>query len=89
MSLTQLLQTYKDATIFVGASTGNAITTSIPILKTSSHIIFLVGPEADFSPHEYELLAQAGAHFISLGPTVLRAATACQLGVGMLRALFV
>ena len=91
MSLVQLLQVYKEALIFVGSPSGSAIATNISILKTGKfmHIMFLAGPEADFSPREYELLAQASVHFVSLGPTVLRSSTACQLGVGMLRALLI
>lgn len=40
-------------------------------------VAFLVGPEGGFAPEEMELMAQCpSVHFVSLGPTVLRAETA-------------
>ena len=40
------------------------------------HLLVLIGPEGDFTPEEIEEAARAGAHRISLGPTVLRCETA-------------
>lgn len=45
-----------------------------------------IGPEGDFSIGELELLTAAGAHGISLGPTVLRADTAAVALLAILRA---
>ena len=40
------------------------------------HLLVLVGPEGDFSPEEIRQAVQAGAHRVSLGPSVLRCETA-------------
>jgi len=39
-------------------------------------VAVVVGPEGDFTPTEIELLKQAGARPVTLGPTILRAETA-------------
>lgn len=39
-------------------------------------VYFVVGPEGGISPRELELLEQAGAHTVLLGPEVLRSSTA-------------
>ncbi|MEX0329867.1 MAG: 16S rRNA (uracil(1498)-N(3))-methyltransferase [Puniceicoccaceae bacterium] len=43
-----------------------------------------VGPEGDFAPDEYDLLAESGCRFISLGPLVLKVETAASLVMGTL-----
>jgi len=43
-----------------------------------------VGPEGDFSAGEYTLLREAGCHFASLGPLVLKVETAASLLLGTL-----
>jgi 16S rRNA (uracil1498-N3)-methyltransferase len=42
---------------------------------------WFVGPEGDFTPDELNLLLNAGAIPVSLGPLVLRAETACLYGL--------
>lgn len=47
----------------------------------------LVGPEGGFSPGELDALARRPfVHPVSLGPLVLRAETACAVGLGLLQA---
>lgn len=45
---------------------------------------WLVGPEGDFSPCEYDALRAAGARLVSLGPLVLRTETAAIYGLCVL-----
>lgn len=44
----------------------------------------LIGPEGDFSPHEYDLAKRAGAMSVSYGARVLRVETAALYGVCVL-----
>ena len=44
-------------------------------------VAWLVGPEGDFSPEEYEALRAAGASLVSLGRLVLRTETAAIYGL--------
>jgi 16S rRNA (uracil1498-N3)-methyltransferase len=43
-----------------------------------------VGPEGDFTPGEYSLVANSGAHAVSLGERVLRCETAAIAGLAIL-----
>lgn len=43
---------------------------------TIRRVLLLIGPEGDFTREEMESAAKRGAHRVSLGPTVLRCATA-------------
>lgn len=47
-------------------------------------ILLLIGPEGDFTPQEVEEAVRAGAHRISLGPTVLRCETAAAAAVSVI-----
>ena len=47
------------------------------------HLLLLVGPEGDFSPEEIQQAVQAGAHRVSLGPSVLRCETAAVAAVSI------
>lgn len=53
------------------------------VKSPSRHLLLLIGPEGDFSPKEIRQAEQAGAHLVSLGPTVLRCETACAVAVGI------
>lgn len=53
-----------------------------------SHILALIGPEADLSTAEKKAIMQAGFHFYALTPTVLRACQAATIASGILRSLF-
>ena len=44
--------------------------------RRPKHLLVLVGPEGDFSSEEIQQAVQAGAHQVSLGPSVLRCETA-------------
>ncbi len=54
-----------------------------PLLPEGTMEVF-VGPEGDFSDREYALLREAGCHFVSLGPLVLKVETAASLVMGTL-----
>lgn len=47
-------------------------------------VALIVGPEGDFSDHEYAALHAAGAISIDLGPHVLRVETAAMFGMSVL-----
>lgn len=49
--------------------------------------IVLVGPEGDLTTQEKDMLRAAGAQFVALTPTVLRAEQAVALAVGLVRIL--
>jgi 16S rRNA (uracil1498-N3)-methyltransferase len=52
-----------------------------------SHITLFVGPEGDFTEHEYALMEKSGMLFCALTPTILRTQQAVAVGVGAVRAL--
>lgn len=53
-------------------------------LPPPSSAVWLVGPEGDFSPREYDLLRSAGVSLVSLGKLVLRTETAAVFGLCVL-----
>jgi 16S rRNA (uracil1498-N3)-methyltransferase len=55
-------------------------------LKTES-ISLLIGPEGDLTKTEKDAVQAAGAHLVSLTPTILRAQQAITLGAGAIRSL--
>ncbi len=55
--------------------------------KKTSEILIFFGPEADLDPEEKLLIKNAGFNFYRLTSTILRAQSAVQLGLGILRAL--
>ncbi|MCQ9204911.1 MAG: 16S rRNA (uracil(1498)-N(3))-methyltransferase [Omnitrophica bacterium] len=60
---------------------------SIPekISEGYNEILFVVGPEGDFSPEEYSDLKKNGFNFISLSSNILRVETAAIFGSGLLK----
>ncbi len=50
-------------------------------------LLLLIGPEGDFTPEEIRQAVQAGAHRVSLGPSVLRTETACTAAIAILNFL--
>lgn len=55
-------------------------------LKTKNNpCIVMVGPEGDLTTQEKDMLRAAGAQFVALTPTVLRAEQAVALAVGLVR----
>lgn len=50
--------------------------TALPDCSRAHALTLWIGPEGDFSPDEYALFDNAGLHFLSLGPLVLRVETA-------------
>ena len=80
--------------IFAGALQPDAIPflDALAALRASGRAIrsavWLVGPEGDFSPDEYDALRAAGVAFVSLGDLVLRTETAAIYGLCVLGAEF-
>lgn len=56
--------------------------------KQISSVTWLVGPEGDFSPDEYNAMRSAGVRFVSLGDLILRTETAAIYGLCVLGANF-
>ena len=52
--------------------------------KNGKNIIVFIGPERGFDPGEVELAKKAGAHIVSLGNRIIRAANAGAILLGML-----
>ena len=52
--------------------------------KGAESVIVFIGPERGFAPEEVELARQAGAHIVSLGGRIIRAANAGAVLLGML-----
>lgn len=52
------------------------ILTALNNLLTPDTILFLIGPEGDFTPEEYKNAQDVGAIAVSLGPTILKVETA-------------
>lgn len=62
---------------FVAALYGNPAPASEALSASRGADLHIwIGPEGDFSPREYALLAEAGVSPMSLGPRILRAETA-------------
>ena len=80
--------------LFAGALQPDAIPfrDALAALRASGRAIrsaaWLVGPEGDFSPDEYDALRAAGVAFVSLGDLVLRTETAAIYGLCVLGAEF-
>lgn len=53
------------------------------VARRPRDLLLLVGPEGDFSPEEIQQAVQAGAHRVSLGPSVLRCETAAVAAVSI------
>lgn len=53
-----------------------------------SHLRLLIGPEADLTTAEKDMVAHAGFQFCALTPTILRASSAAALAQGVVRAIF-
>ena len=66
----------------------------MPVMKaleqclTARELVFLIGPEGDFSPEEAAQAKLFGAIPVSLGPTTLKVDTAASLVVGLSMAFF-
>ncbi|MCL1910448.1 MAG: 16S rRNA (uracil(1498)-N(3))-methyltransferase [Kiritimatiellaeota bacterium] len=67
--------------VFTGALTPDAPPLCGINFPTCQRIGFLIGPEGDFTPDEYESAAAAGARPVSFGPQVLRVETAAIFAV--------
>ena len=81
-------RTFKNNKTIFFEPTGTAAAKLIPSLSCDiQQFTLLIGPEADLSEHEKQLLAKADVTFCSLTPTILRAQQAAILGAAMFRIL--
>ena len=73
-----LLSSFKDyGLVLIAAVEGpHESLTAVLSKKSPCSVLLLIGPEGDFAPGEVQQALKAGAHRISLGPTVLRCETA-------------
>lgn len=51
-------------------------------VEAAAEVLLVVGPEGGVAPAEIELLRDAGAHIVRLGPEVLRSSTAGAIALG-------
>ncbi len=76
-NLEELLNTYTNNSILVCHESGKDVIDVLPkMLKNQSKILFLVGPEGDFSKDEIDFLKERKVNFINLGNRRLRSETA-------------
>jgi RsmE family RNA methyltransferase len=64
----------------------NALSANIKVIDTM-HIAILIGPEADMTPQEKDMIKNAHFHSYALTPTTLRASQATTLSAGLIRSL--
>ncbi len=55
------------------------------VAQKSQELILMAGPEGDLTADEKQIVQNAGFQFCALTPTILRAASAVQLGLGIFR----
>lgn len=82
-TLAEVLGQHAGARLAVAAMEGPH--ESLETLDTSRPVLFVVGPEGDFSPGELELLRERGALPLSLGRYTLRSEAAANVGVTLLQ----
>lgn len=76
-NLEDLLSTYTNNLILVCHESGKDVIDVLPkMLKNQSKILYLVGPEGDFSKDEIDFLKERKVNFINLGNRRLRSETA-------------
>ena len=89
VSLESALETIKKkdaAKLFFDAAGKPAFTVLEQIKKNKVQtLIALIGPEGDLTAAEKKLVQQNGFDFCRLTPTILRASTAVEVGMGLLR----
>lgn len=68
----------KEGTVFIPSLTGKRerILEAMQQHPQARGVVFLIGPEGDFTPEEYSLAKRAGAIPLSLGKNILRVETA-------------
>lgn len=73
----------KDAVVFIPSLAGERknIFEAFRAVASPARVVFLIGPEGDFTPQEYDLARARGCIGISLGKTVLKVETAAFVAV--------
>ncbi len=73
----------QETTVFIPSLSGERknIFEAFKAVPPPSRVAFLIGPEGDFTPQEYELARAHGAIGVSLGKTVLKVETAALTAV--------
>lgn len=74
----------KETTVFIPSLSGERknIFEAFQAVPPPARVAFLIGPEGDFTPQEYDLARAHGAIGVSLGKTVLKVETAALVAVG-------
>ncbi len=75
----------KETTVFIPSLPGGVerknILEAFRAVPSPSRVVFLIGPEGDFTPQEYDLARAHGCIGVSLGKTVLKVETAAVVAV--------
>ena len=82
--LTVVLKSFPErTTVFIPSLSGERknILEAFKAVPSSSRVAFLIGPEGDFTPQEYDLARARGCIGVSLGKTVLKVETAALVAV--------
>lgn len=88
ITLTSLLQEYAAFRSILFHPTGISSADYFSTIDRSlKRYLLIVGPEGDFDQQEQSLMSNKGVMSVKLTPTILRAAKAAQLGVGIFRSM--
>jgi 16S rRNA (uracil1498-N3)-methyltransferase len=89
ISLEQAIGMMQQSKAYVGQAAGAPIMSIMPDQITSlSHCSLLIGPEGDFTSHEWALIKQSNIVSVQLTPTILRAETAAFCLAAICRSIF-
>lgn len=72
---------------FLASPAGSPLQDALRERMETETVLWIVGPEGGFAPHEADLLLQGGAVPVRLGPHILRIGTAAALAAGATRLL--
>jgi len=89
--LTVVLKSFPErTTVFIPSLSGERknILEAFKAVPSPSRVAFLIGPEGDFTPQEYDLARARGCIGVSLGKTVLKVETAALVAVACARLWF-
>lgn len=77
-----------DRTLFVALERDDSTLDALPALQSHAgqKVAFLIGPEGGLAPEDLEVLSGLNPVYISLGPRILRAETACVAALALWQA---
>jgi 16S rRNA (uracil1498-N3)-methyltransferase len=86
LALATVLSSPDPAVCLLAEASGSSLLDFLPQLSSASAVRILIGPEGGWSPTEFALARDHGAHPVSLGPNILRTETAAMVATAILAA---